>query len=130
MESPEYLDKLSAAQSSGISVEVTDLETGISTVYHAIRFAAKALGIDKRYIEHYIYLEQDTPVLGRYTFKLLNTEEGNNTPEGRSPCLFNFNFIEDVEGSKTETASTKNKSLSELSSFVSSSLFCAKNSIP
>jgi hypothetical protein len=79
MESPEYLDKLSAAQSSGISVEVTDLETGISTVYHAIRFAAKALGIDKRYIEHYIYLEQDTPVLGRYTFKLLNTEEGKNS---------------------------------------------------
>lgn len=76
--SPEFLTKLSKAQSSSIEVEVTDLETNTTTTYHAIRAAARALGIDKRYIEHYIYLKQDLPVLGRYTFKLnLDTESTN-----------------------------------------------------
>lgn len=73
LESWEFLTKLSKAQSTGIEVEVTDLEAQApnnTTTYHAIRAAARALGIDKRYIEHYIYLKQDKPVLGRYTFKL------------------------------------------------------------
>ena len=68
----EILAKLSKAQSGGIKVEVTDVETNTSTTYHAIRAAARALEIDRRYIEHYIYLKQDEPVLGRYTFKLVN----------------------------------------------------------
>lgn len=68
--SPEFLTKLSKAQSNGMKVEVTDLKTNITTTYHAIRAAARALDIDKRYIEHYIFLKQDKPVLGRYTFKL------------------------------------------------------------
>lgn len=70
--SPEFWTKLSKGQSSGIKVEVTDLETNTTTTYHAIRAAARALDIDKRYIEHYIYLQQDKPVLGRYIFKLVN----------------------------------------------------------
>ena len=38
--------------------------------------SARALEIDKRYIEHYIYLKQNKPVFGRYTFKLnLNSED-------------------------------------------------------
>lgn len=79
-ESPEILAKLSRAQSSGIKVEVTDVETNTSTTYHAIRAAARALEIDRRYIEHYIYLKQDKPVLGRYTFKLVNlNSEGEST---------------------------------------------------
>jgi hypothetical protein len=49
---------------------VTDLKKNPTTSYHAIRAAARALDIDKRYIEHYINLKQDKPVLGRYTFKL------------------------------------------------------------
>lgn len=74
--SPEFLTKLSKGQSTGIEVEVTDLETNNTTTYHAIRAAARALDIDKRYIEHYIYLKQDKPVLGRYTFKLnLNSDD-------------------------------------------------------
>ena len=74
--SPEFLAKLSKGQSSGIEVKVTDLETNTTTTYHAIRAAARALDIDKRYIEHYIYLKQNKPVLGRYTFKLnLNSDE-------------------------------------------------------
>ncbi len=77
--SPEFLTKLSKGQSSGIKVEVTDLVTNITTTYHAIRASARALDIDKRYIEHFIYLGQDKPVLGRYTFKLNNSvDESTN----------------------------------------------------
>lgn len=72
--SPETLAKMSASQSMKIQVEVTDIETNTSTTYHAIKAAARALGIDKRYIEHYIFLNQDKPVLGKYTFKFLDTE--------------------------------------------------------
>lgn len=72
--SPETLAKMSASQSRNIQVEVTDIETNTSTIYHAIKAAARALGIDKRYIEHYIYLNQDKPVLDKYTFKLLDKE--------------------------------------------------------
>ncbi|KIH86259.1 GIY-YIG endonuclease (mitochondrion) [Sporothrix brasiliensis 5110] len=70
-ESSEYLAKLSLAQSNSTEIEVLDIKTNISTKYHAIRAAARALNIDKRYIEQYIYLNQDKPVLDRYTFKLL-----------------------------------------------------------
>lgn len=76
MESPELIAKLSLAQSScfAIKVEVTDVETQTTTTYHAIRAAARALSIDKRYIEHYILLNQDKPVLGKYTFKLVSCQ--------------------------------------------------------
>jgi hypothetical protein len=57
-----------------IQVEVTGIETNTYTIYHAIKVAARGLGIDKRYIEHYIYLNHNKPVLGKYTFKLLDTE--------------------------------------------------------
>lgn len=69
--SEEILDKLSAAQKTGQPVEVTDLELGSKTEYHAIKAAAKALGIDRKYIENYIHLNQTEPVQGRYTFKLV-----------------------------------------------------------
>ena len=73
------LAKLSKGQSNGIKIEVTDLETNSLTTYHAIRAAARALDIDKRYIEHYIYLKQDKPVLDRYIFKLVeSTSESKN----------------------------------------------------
>lgn len=76
MESSEYLTKLSKGQSNCIEVEVTNLEKNTTTTYHAIRAAARALDIDKRYIEHYIYFKQDKPVLGKYTFKLnLNSDD-------------------------------------------------------
>lgn len=73
LKSPEVTAKLSAAQPNNKKVEVIDLETNISTVYNAIRAAARTLSIDRRYIEHYIYLNQDKPVLGRYIFKLINS---------------------------------------------------------
>ncbi|OCL14464.1 hypothetical protein AOQ84DRAFT_428886 [Glonium stellatum] len=43
------------------SREVIDLKLNTKTVYHAIRAAAKVLGIDKRYIENYINLNQIEP---------------------------------------------------------------------
>lgn len=79
--SPVFLTKFSKAQPTGIEVEVTDLEAKApnnTTTYNAIRAAARALDIDKRYIEHYIYLNQDKPVLGRYIFKL-NLNSDNNS---------------------------------------------------
>ena len=80
MESPEVLAKKSTDQSSGIKVEVTDVETQTTTTYHAIKAAARALSLDKRYIEHYIYLNQDKPVLGKYTFKLISCDDENLNP--------------------------------------------------
>lgn len=80
---PEYLTKLSKGQSSGIEVEITDLETNTTTSYHAIRAAARALNIDKRYIENYIYLKQDNPVLGKYTFRLKSKGESTNLMLGK-----------------------------------------------
>ena len=78
LESPEVLAKMSTDQTSGIKVEVINVETQTSTTYHAIKAAARALSIDKRYIEHYIYLNQDKPVLGKYTFKLISNDENLN----------------------------------------------------
>lgn len=69
--SPETKMKRSLGQSHGIKVEVTDVSTGVKSSYHAIRAAARALGIDRKYIENYIYLKQEVPVFERYTFKLL-----------------------------------------------------------
>lgn len=46
----------SSSATKSIKIEVTDIETNSSTVYTAIRAAARALGIDKRYIENYINL--------------------------------------------------------------------------
>lgn len=71
---PKYQDMLSRSQTSGMKVEVTDVQTNTSTVYHAIRAAARALSIDKRYIEHFLNLNQTKPVFDRYTFKLINSE--------------------------------------------------------
>src|SRR5690242_11195635 len=83
--SPEFIDKMSKAQSSSIGVEVTDLETNTTTTYHAIRAAARVLAIDKRYIEHYIYLKQDKPVLGKYIFKLNSDDKSSGLTNEKIP---------------------------------------------
>jgi hypothetical protein len=48
--SPKYLANLSLANPDSIGVKVTDLETNTITTYHAIRAAARALGLDKKNI--------------------------------------------------------------------------------
>ncbi len=55
----------------GNKVEVTDITTGVNTMYNAIKTAARALKIDSRYIEKSLYLKQEQPVLDRHTFKLI-----------------------------------------------------------
>lgn len=47
---------------------------------HPLKGAARALSIDSRYIQNYIYLKQDKPVLGLYTFKLLIPRMDNIKP--------------------------------------------------
>lgn len=75
--SPDYLSNKSKVNPKSIKVEVTDLDTNTVTIYHAIRAAARALDIDKRYIEYYLHLNQKNPVLGRYTFKLLDNRDSS-----------------------------------------------------
>lgn len=56
--SPKSIMNRSLGQSHGLKVEVTDISTGVKSSYHAIKAAARALSIDRRYIENYIYLKQ------------------------------------------------------------------------
>ncbi len=75
------------------------METNTTIIYHAIRTAARILDIDKRYIEHYIFLNQVEPVFGRYTFKLLDSVD-------KSPNLINVEKVQKtfkVEVTKVET---------------------------
>lgn len=88
---PEFLEKLSKGQSSSIQIEVADAKTNTSTTYHAIRAAARALSIDRRYIEHYIYLKQTKPVLGRYTFKLVNLNLVTSESLGQNTNIISVN---------------------------------------
>lgn len=71
LQSQEALIKLSAIQPHNLKVEITDLETNTTTEFNAIRAAAKVLGIDRRYIENYLYLKQEEPIFGRYICKFI-----------------------------------------------------------
>jgi NUMOD1 domain len=73
--SPELLAKLSKAQPTSIEVKVTDLLKKKVYTYNAIRAAAKALNIDKRSIEKYLYLSNMEPVLNRYIFDIINKDK-------------------------------------------------------
>ena len=81
--SPEARQKLSDSQ-RGTKVTVTDLETNTTTPYNAIKAAARALDIDRRYIEHYIYLKQTEPVFGKYTFELIPDKNPNTGNRDRA----------------------------------------------
>lgn len=102
MESPEVLAKMSADQSTSVKVEVTDVETQTSTTYHTIKAAARALPIDKRYIEHYVYLNQDKPVLGKYTFKLISCD-GENPNSFNDPSIKVQKTSKKIEVTNVET---------------------------
>jgi hypothetical protein len=102
MESSEVLAKMSTDQTSGIKVEVINVETQTSTTYHAIKAAARALSIDKRYIENYIYLNQDKPVLGKYTFKLISSD-GENFNQFNDPSIKIQKTSKKIEATNVET---------------------------
>lgn len=78
----------SLGQSTCLEVEVTDINTGVKSTYHAIRAAARALNIDRRYIENYIYLKQEIPVFERYTFRF-------TTGGSQDKATSSFGLIED-----------------------------------
>ena len=63
------------ANPNASGIKVTDIETNVVTYYHAIRAAARDLAIDKRYLEHYIYMDNHKPVLAKYTFELLDPKQ-------------------------------------------------------
>jgi hypothetical protein len=53
---------------SSVKIEVTDLQTGISTSYISMREAARALNILQSSISQYFKNNQKKPVKGRYIF--------------------------------------------------------------
>ena len=82
--SPEQLNRSSIAQPSSQKLEVINIITGVKTIYHAMKAAARELGIDRRYIENYIYLKQKKPVIDKYIF---NFVDGNvNNINKQSTC--------------------------------------------
>jgi len=56
-------------------VLMKDKQTGVETVISSIRTTARILGIDKRYIENYIFLKDKKLVFDRYSFDLQDKEK-------------------------------------------------------
>jgi len=67
------LAKISADQSTNQAIEVINLQLNTKTTYHSIRFAAKVLALNRRYLVNYIYLNQIKPIISRFLVK--NKEE-------------------------------------------------------
>jgi hypothetical protein len=99
--SPEALANMSAGH-AGTKVEVTDLRTNTIIPYASIRAAARTLGIDKRYIEHYIHLNQTEPVFGRYTFSLIPDENPNTSNRDRVQKTAKKVQVTDLETKETD----------------------------
>lgn len=75
--SADSIIKSSLGQLSGVKIMVTNLGTKMNTMYSSIKGAARALKMDSRYIQLYIYLNQDKFVLGKYLFEFVNQEDKN-----------------------------------------------------
>jgi NUMOD1 domain len=69
--SDETRAKMSASQPNSQKIEVTDLDSDITTSYNSIHEAAKDLNIRFTAISNYILRNQTKPYKGRYTFKKL-----------------------------------------------------------
>lgn len=65
---PGYLEKQYVAQSTNIKVTLIDLLDNKVEVFNSIKGTARALNIDHRIINNYIYLNKSKPYLGRYQF--------------------------------------------------------------
>jgi hypothetical protein len=65
----EHISKINEKRS--LSVEVLDIETGISAEYASIRLASRELNSNDRTITRYI--KSKKPYLGRYIITLKNT---------------------------------------------------------
>lgn len=60
---------LSLADPKIVNIEVSDLTNNDITIYHSMRTAGKALGINVSSINNYIYRNQQKPYKGRYTYR-------------------------------------------------------------
>lgn len=61
------------AQANAIKIEVTDLETNITTIYTSIGEAARALEVRQTAISQYFLKNQKTPYKGKYLFKKIGS---------------------------------------------------------
>lgn len=67
--SEEHKLNLSLADPNIVGIEVTDLTINKVTIYHSMRAAARALGINMSNINNYLKRKQKKPYKGLYTFK-------------------------------------------------------------
>ncbi len=68
-QSKETKGKISLSRTDNIKVEVTDLETKITTTFHSMGAATSALNIPKSIITKYFARNQQKPYKGRYVFR-------------------------------------------------------------
>lgn len=73
----EQIHLLSTSQDKGLNIKVINIIDNTSVNYNAIRAAARAIGIDKRYIENYLYLDNKIPVLDKYIFELVKSDKND-----------------------------------------------------
>lgn len=60
-------------QSKSVKIQVTDIKTNISTTYHSMNAAARALNILQSIITRYISRNQKKPYKGRYVFRKIDS---------------------------------------------------------
>jgi hypothetical protein len=72
MKSEQHKLSLSHSNPNNIKIQVTDLETNVSTTYHSIHTAARALNIPQSRISMYFIRNQKKPFKGRYIFKKID----------------------------------------------------------
>jgi hypothetical protein len=87
---------LSLFNARNIKIKVTDIINNNVTIYHAIKAAARALYIDRRLIEYFLYIDNNKPVLGKYTFELLtnNNLSSNIQKNSKEIEVININTNE------------------------------------
>lgn len=68
-----FNENISVSNYNKISIEVTDFDNNKKITYHDIRGAARSISIDHKLINYYFYIDNNKPVLGKYSFKLIDT---------------------------------------------------------
>ena len=84
---------LSLFNTRNLQIKVTDIISNNIVIYHAIKAAARALAIDSRLIEYFLYINNNKPVLGKYTFELLNNNSSSSKIQKNSQEIEVINVI-------------------------------------
>lgn len=61
---------MSLSRRNAVGIKITDLLSNQILLFHAVRAAARALNVDRRLIEHHLYINQSKPLLGIYAIEL------------------------------------------------------------